>query len=36
MNSNNEVLIFQMCDAHKNEVRSLKDRIWDLEKQLKK
>jgi hypothetical protein len=35
INRRNEMLILQMCDAHKSEVRCLRDRILELEKQTK-
>lgn len=34
-NERNEMLIRQMCEAHNNETRTLRDRIADLQQQLK-
>ena len=35
INQRNELLITQMCEAHKTEVRCLKERISELERQLR-
>lgn len=35
INRRNEMLIMQMCEAHKNEVRCLRDRISELERQIR-